>query len=122
MEGNGQANGNGTTNGAGDRQKEVELIGFKSKQAGQGIRGLFVENLHLDEEVVGQPKWVKGSGGTDKARLHIKLEDSAIGYLVKKWNELEINVEGDAVTAELVGGEASHLGKFDNRQWRLNSR
>ena len=25
-------------------------------QAGQGIRGLFVENLHLDEEVVGQPK------------------------------------------------------------------
>ena len=29
-----QANGNGTTNGtgAGNRQKEVELIGFKSKQ------------------------------------------------------------------------------------------
>ena len=54
-------------------------------------------------------RWVKGSGGTDKARLHIKLEDSAIGYLVKKWNELEINVEGDAVTAEVVGGEASNL-------------
>ena len=83
-----QANGNGTTNGAGavNRQKEVQLIGFKNKQvcsisdllshknylqlvccpevlfkpcsqqAGQGIRGLFVENLHLDEEVVGQPK------------------------------------------------------------------
>ena len=50
---------------------------------------------------------MKGSGGSDKARLHIKLEDSAIGYLVKKWNELEINVEGDAVTAEVVGGEAS---------------
>jgi len=110
MEGNGQANGNGTTNGAGNRQKEIELVGFKSKQAGQGIRGLFVENLHLDEEVVGQPKWVKGSGGTDKARLHIKLEDSAIGYLVKKWNELEINVEGDAVTAEVVGGEVRDAG------------
>ena len=52
-------------------------------------------------------RWVKGAGGLDKARLHIKLEDSAIGYLVKKWNELEINVEGDAVTAEVVGGEAS---------------
>ena len=52
---------------------------------------------------------MKGSGGSDKARLHIKLEDSAIGYLVKKWNELEINVEGDAVTAEVVGGEASDL-------------
>ena len=90
-----QANGNGTINGAGNRQKEIELVGFKSKQvcpisnllpyqnisaisfvlstrafernlkhavtvvhnqAGQGIRGLFVENLHLDEEVVGQPK------------------------------------------------------------------
>ena len=50
---------------------------------------------------------MKGSGGSDRARLHIKLEDSAIGYLVKKWNELEINVEGDAVTAEVVGGEAS---------------
>jgi len=112
MEGHGQANGNGTTNGAGagNRQKEVELVGFKSKQAGQGIRGLFVENLHLDEEVVGQPKWVKGSGGSDKARLHIKLEDSAIGYLVKKWNELEINVEGDAVTAEVVGGEVRDAG------------
>jgi len=112
MEGHGQANGNGTTNGAGvgNRQKEVELVGFKSKQAGQDIRGLFVENLHLDEEVVGQPKWVKGSGGSDKARLHIKLEDSAIGYLVKKWNELEINVEGDAVTAEVVGGEVRDAG------------
>lgn len=112
MDGHGQANGNGTTNGAGavNRQKEVQLIGFKNKQAGQGIRGLFVENLHLDEEVVGQPKWVKGSGGSDKACLHIKLEDSAIGYLVKKWNELEINVEGDAVTAEFVGGEVRDAG------------
>merc|ERR1719150_18221 len=111
MEGHGQANGNGTTNGAGaGRVQEVELVGFKNKQVVQGIRGLFVENLHLDEEVVGQPKWVKGSGGTDKARLHIKLEDSAIGYLVKKWNELEINVEGDAVTAEVVGGEVRDAG------------
>ena len=55
---------------------------------------------------------MKGSGGSDKARLHIKLEDSAIGYLVKKWNELEINVEGDAVTAEVVGGEASDSGQI----------
>merc|ERR1712241_843814 len=39
-----------------------------------------------------------------KARLQIKLEDSAISYLVKKWNEMEIAVEGDAVTAEVVGG------------------
>ena len=67
-------------------------------------------------------RWVKGSGGTDKARLHIKLEDSAISYLVKKWNELEINVEGDAVTAELVGGEASDWGKFNNVVFQFNCR
>ena len=67
-------------------------------------------------------RWVKGSGGTDKARLHIKLEDSAISYLVKKWNELEINVEGDAVTAELVGGEASDWGKFNNVVIQFNCR
>merc|ERR1719285_1159604 len=109
--GGGQANGNGATNGtgAGGRQ-EVELAGFKNKQVGQGIRGLFVENLHLDEEVVGQPNWIKGSGASFKARLQIKLEDSAISYLVKKWNEMEIAVEGDAVTAEVVGGGVRDTG------------
>merc|ERR1712088_551591 len=111
MEGHGQANGNGTTNGAGaGKVQEVELVGFKNKQVGQGIRGLFVENLHLDEEVVGQPNWIKGSGASFKARLQIKLEDSAISYLVKKWNEMEIAVEGDAVTAEIVGGGVRDTG------------
>ena len=112
--GGGQANGNGATNGtgAGGRQ-EVELAGFKNKQVGQGIRGLFVENLHLDEEVVGQPNWIKGSGASFKARLQIKLEDSAISYLVKKWNEMEIAVEGDAVTAEVVGGGVSRVKLYN---------
>ena len=91
----------------------MELAGFKNKQVGQGIRGLFVANLHLDEEVVGQPNWIKGSGASFKARLQIKLEDSAISYLVKKWNEMEIAVEGDAVTAEVVGGGVSRVKLYN---------
>merc|ERR1719242_2525640 len=57
MEGHGQANGNGTTNGAGaGRVQEVELVGFKNKQVGQGIRGLFVENLHMDRQMAMEPQ------------------------------------------------------------------
>jgi hypothetical protein len=103
---------NGATNGStkpapkASGTPEVVLAGFSSQEAGEGIRDLFIENLHLDEEVVGQPKWVKGTSG-DKfdARLSIKLEEQAIGYLVRKWNDLEITVEGETVVkAEVMGG------------------
>jgi len=99
-----------TTNGAGPKASvpknpEVVLADFSSKQAGEAIRDLFIENLHLDQEVVGQPKWMKGAGDVFKARLTIKLEENAIGYLVKKWNDLEITVEGEnVVKAEVSGG------------------
>jgi len=84
---------------------EVVLSDFSSKKAGESIRELFVENLHLDDEVVGQPKWIKGDGDGFKAKLIIKMEENAIGYFVKKWNDLEICVEGETVVkAELIGG------------------
>lgn len=105
---------------------QVELLGFSSREAGKEIRDLFIENLHLDQEVsprvllrdfisevqvVGQPKWMK-TGDDFKARLSIKLEADAIGYLVKKWNDLEIAVEGETVVkAEVTGGaEAKEAG------------
>jgi len=66
---------------------------------------MFIENLHLDEEVVSQPKWMKGVGDVFKAKLTIKLEENAIGYLVKKWNDLEISVGDTVVKAEMSGGE-----------------
>jgi len=93
------------------RTPEVELLGFSSREAGKEIRDLFIENLHLDQEVVGQPKWMK-TGDDFKARLSIKLEADAIGYLVKKWNDLEIAVEGETVVkAEVTGGaEAKEAG------------
>jgi len=48
---------------------------------------------------------MKGAGDVFKARLTIKLEENAIGYLVKKWNDLEITVEGEnVVKAEVSGG------------------
>jgi len=101
---------NGASNGAAPaaaRNPEVELAAFSSKAAGEGIRDIFIENLHLDQEVVGQPRW-SGSGEEFKARLVIKLEEAAIGYLVKKWNDLEISVEGEQVVkAEVAGGAAS---------------
>jgi len=101
---------NGATNGAAPaaaRNPEVELAAFSSKAAGEGIRDIFIENLHLDQEVVGQPRW-SGSGEEFKARLVIKLEEAAIGYLVKKWNDLEISVEGEQVVkAEVAGGQGS---------------
>ena len=38
------------------------------------------------------------------ARMTLKLEENAIGYLVRKWNDLHINVEGETVSAELSIG------------------
>ena len=49
------------------------------------------------------------SGDAFKARITIKLDENAIGYLVKKWNALEITVDGEAVTAELTGAQAKEV-------------
>ena len=63
--------------------------------------------------MVGQPKWMKMSGGVDfKARMVIKLEENALGYLVKKWNDLEVAVEGETVVkAELAGATPAKVGQ-----------
>merc|ERR1719348_847908 len=97
--------GGAATNGAAipktNEKPEMELGGFANKKAGDGIRDLLIENLHLDSEDVGQPKWMK-TGDEFKARFAIKMDDNAIGYFVKKWNDLNISVSGETVKAELT--------------------
>lgn len=99
IEGGGPAAHNGTTNGVSAKNPELELQ-FSKKQS--DIRNLLIDNLHLNVEDVGQPKWIKSGGDAFKARFSIKLEENAIGYLVKKWNDMEITVEGETVKAELA--------------------
>ena len=59
---------------------------------------------------------MKMSGGVDfKARMVIKLEENALGYLVKKWNDLEVAVEGETVVkAELAGATPAKVGPGRN--------
>lgn len=94
-----------------DGTSHVELTAFTSKQAGSDIRKLFIEHLNLNQEDVGQPSWVKEQKGF-KARLQIKLEENAIGYLVKKWNEMEITVEGETVSAAVPAGSQTGVKRL----------
>jgi len=90
-----------TLNGPNSGPLEVVLSTFPSKN--DNVRDLFISELHLSEGDVGQPQWVKA----DKkftARMTLRLEENAIGYLVRKWNDLHINVEGETVSAELANG------------------
>lgn len=91
------ANGN-AAGGVGKTQ--VELAHFASKQA--ELRNLFIENLNLNDKDVGQLNWMKDGQKGFKARIPIKLEEGAIGYLVKKWNDLQIAVGGETVSAALT--------------------
>jgi len=96
-----RSEGGGDSNGVQGGNPQVELAAFASKQAGAGIRKKFIEQLNLNEADVGQPNWVKEPKGF-KARIQVKLEENAIGYLVKKWNEMDITVEGETVSAALT--------------------
>lgn len=87
----------GWANGAASRQKKTEvpsrpaetrgeLAAFSSKV--EGIRNLSIEN---QDGVVGQPKVDEDERWVDfKRRAGDKLEENALGYLVKKWNDLEV--------------------------------
>merc|ERR1719376_828248 len=68
-----------TIKGSNSGSLEVVLSTFPSKN--NTVRELFISELHLSERDVGQPQWVKA----DKkftARMTVKLEENAIGYLV----------------------------------------
>ena len=102
----GDVTGNTVTNNtaavkasAGKGSLEVELSTFTSKNS--NVRDLFISELHLSEGDVGQPNWVKADQKFT-ARLPVKLEENAIGYLVRKWNDLQINVGGETVNAQVA--------------------
>jgi len=98
LRGDGESVVNGNSTG-GVGKSQVELVPFSSKQA--DVRNLFIENLNLNDKDVGQLNWIKEQKGF-KARIPIKLEEGAIGYLVKKWNDLQIAVGGETVSASLT--------------------
>ena len=79
---------------------QVELSGLSS-QAPE-LRNLLISQLHLAEKDVGKPQWEKTEGEKVKARFALKLEEDAVGFLVNKWNQLEIDVGGEKVLAELM--------------------
>jgi len=92
-----------TKGGSSTGSHQVELSTFPSKNS--NVRDLFISELHLSEEDVGQPNWVNAKVDNKfTARLTVRLEENAIGYLVKKWNDLQINVEGETVNAVMATG------------------
>ena len=78
----------------------MELTGLTSRAA--DLRSLFISQLHLAEKDVGKPQWEKAEGAKVKARFALKLEEGAVDFLVNKWNQLEIDVDGEKVLAELM--------------------
>ena len=79
---------------------QLEMSGLSS-QAPE-LRSLLISQLHLAEKDVGKPQWEKAEGEKVKARFALKLEEDAVGFLVNKWNQLEIDVGGEKVKAELM--------------------
>ena len=82
---------------SGNATLEVEL--FPSKHS--NLRDMFISELHLSEGDVGQHNWIK-IDQKFTARLQVNLEENAIGYLVRKWNDLQINVGGEAVSDQVA--------------------
>jgi len=92
----------------------VELAAFQAKQP--KIRERFIEELNLNQQEVGQANWVKDQKGF-KATLLVKLDEDAIGYLVKKWNDMNITVEGETVQAAVTNKKQQAGGvKRGNRK------
>jgi len=94
----------------------VELAAFASKQAGSKIRERFIEELNLNQQEVGQANWVKDQKGF-KATIMVKLDEDAISFLVKKWNDMNITVEGEQVQAAVSNKKPGQAGvKRGNRK------
>jgi len=91
----------------------VELAAFPTKQP--KIRERFIEELNLNQQEVGQAQWVKDPKGF-KATLMLKLDEDAISFLVKKWNNMNITVEGETVQAVLTNKTPGGGVKRGNRR------
>ena len=79
---------------------QVELTGLSCRAP--ELRSLFISHLHLAEKDVGKPMWENADNEKMKARFALKLEEDAVDFLVKKWNQLEIDVDGGRVLAEVI--------------------
>ena len=81
---------------------QVELTGLTSRTP--NLRSLFISQLHLSEKDVGNPHW-EAQNEKMKATFALKLEENAVDFLVKKWNQLEIDVGGEKVVAEVINSK-----------------
>ena len=82
---------------------QVELTGLSCRAP--ELRSLFISHLHLAEKDVGKPMWENADNEKMKARFALKLEEDAVDFLVKKWNQLEIDVDGGRVLAEVINSK-----------------
>lgn len=81
--------------GGGDGLQYVQLSGIE--QETPKLRKLFIENLNLTEKDVGKMFWQNSV-----AMMVVKLPAAAVSLLVKRWNTMNLEVDGVAVTAEVT--------------------
>ena len=80
-----------------DTSLYVEMTGLSSQSS--DIRGRFIENLNLTEKVVGKVTWENS-----KARMVVRLPVDGVNMMIKRWNAMNVVVDGQEVTAQLWSG------------------
>ena len=88
------SSGAGTTGAGGDGVQYVKLSGIE--QETPKLRKLFIENLNITEKDVGKMFWQNSV-----AMMVVKLPAAAVSLLVKRWNTMNMELDGVPVTAEV---------------------
>lgn len=76
----------------------VELSGLSTKS--EDLREMFISQLNLAEKDVGKPIWEPAAGNKMNARLNLKVPEATVNHLITKWNSMDVNVDGQNVSAE----------------------
>ena len=78
----------------------VELAGFTNKS--DDIRELFMSKLNLSTKDVGKTVWEehKDEAIGLRAKFNVKIPENAVNHLIKRWNDMEISVEGQDISAK----------------------
>lgn len=79
----------------------IKLTGFDNEDTKrEEIKGKLVDSLNVDSHDIAYISFVKG----DKEAI-IRLKAAQADDVVKRWNEDKLEVGGDEITAEVLGGE-----------------
>ena len=76
----------------------VELSGLSTKS--EDLREMFISQLNLAEKDVGKTIWEPAAGNKMNARLNLKVPEATVNHLITKWNSMDVNVDGQNVSAE----------------------